>query len=266
MKIRRDFVTNSSSSSYVIGKYEDKNVNRDFVFNMIKEFYKEYLKNRDDFKKIMGKFNITYTENKNGWGRFEFIGGNKFTKKQEDIEDLIEKTYNVSIYDIYDWNYDWLKCNTYSDYEKFWIETIKKYKGCHAPFAIHDYSGRKDSYSVDGGEWGIREDGKRSNKNIGLLSWYIPCAAKYGEGLLNCKNKELFFEENSYHCDWCYNKKDSSACQRVRQILKERNLTVNNIVSIVLGKVCIHSENGYIPDSIVNKLEDISEYACRHMG
>ena len=34
----------------------------------------------------------------------------------------------------------------------------------------------------------------------------------------------------------------------------------------LLGRVCIHSESGYILNNVVNKLRDISEYSCNHMG
>ena len=34
----------------------------------------------------------------------------------------------------------------------------------------------------------------------------------------------------------------------------------------LLGRVCVCSECGYIPDCVVEKLGDISEYWCKHMG
>ena len=43
MKVRLDFVTNSSSSSFIIGKRGDKNT-KDTVFLKIVSFYNEMLK------------------------------------------------------------------------------------------------------------------------------------------------------------------------------------------------------------------------------
>ena len=34
----------------------------------------------------------------------------------------------------------------------------------------------------------------------------------------------------------------------------------------LLGRICIHSECGYIPEYVVEKLSEVSEYACNHMG
>lgn len=44
MKIRNGFVTNSSSSSFIIGKANDNTVTIDSVYQEIKEFYKQYYK------------------------------------------------------------------------------------------------------------------------------------------------------------------------------------------------------------------------------
>ena len=44
LKIRNGFVTNSSSSSFIIGKANDNTVTIDSVYQEIKEFYKQYYK------------------------------------------------------------------------------------------------------------------------------------------------------------------------------------------------------------------------------
>ena len=42
MKIRSDFVTNSSSSSFIIGRHDD-DITVDAVFNIMKGLYQDYL-------------------------------------------------------------------------------------------------------------------------------------------------------------------------------------------------------------------------------
>lgn len=44
LKIRNGFVTNSSSSSFIIGKANDNTVTIDSVYQEIKELYKQYYK------------------------------------------------------------------------------------------------------------------------------------------------------------------------------------------------------------------------------
>ena len=33
-----------------------------------------------------------------------------------------------------------------------------------------------------------------------------------------------------------------------------------------LGRICIYSECGYLPEYVVNKLSEISQHCCNHMG
>ena len=61
MKIRRDFVTNSSSSSFIIGKDGD-NTNIDIIFNIIKEFYIEYLMKVQTLKDCASKYHLYWND------------------------------------------------------------------------------------------------------------------------------------------------------------------------------------------------------------
>ena len=56
MKIRNGFVTNSSSSSFIIGKANDNTVTIDSVYQEIKEFYKQYYKSCSDMYDYVEKY------------------------------------------------------------------------------------------------------------------------------------------------------------------------------------------------------------------
>ena len=62
-------------------------------------------------------------------------------------------------------------------------------------------------------------------------------------------------------------KKDrSEECEPMAESFKRKGIPEDKVCLYVLGKICVCSECGYLPDYVVERLEEISEYSCNHMG
>ncbi len=283
MKVRTDFVTNSSSSSFVIGKYDD-NMTVDTVFNILKGLYQEYLDKRDALKADCEKYGIVW----NDTGYFEFKEGKSWDKKNEQINKQIERIYGISTWDSFHWDYGWMSCETYADYEKYWLAKIiedkerkekgEKVKNIYAPFSIADFSKDKEFNAIEDGTYCL--EGKQSTKasQSDIFGWYVGCSeALFGDsfyekidGNFYDRDGEVVVPKCERHCSWCsYNEKSNKAaftCDEIIEKVKNGEITDENAIAMILGKICIMSECGWIPDRIVDKLGNMSNFWCNHMG
>ena len=274
MKIRSDFVTNSSSSSFIIGKYNE-NLTVDTVYNIVKEFYQEYLNKRDALKADCEKFGIRWVE---GSG-FEFIDGKAWDDKNKKINKEVECIYGINTWDSFHWDYDWVSCETYADYEKYWMSKFVEAKECkekgekskniYAPFSIADFSKGCDFNAVEDGIFCL--DGKKSTKasKSDIFSWYVGCSdALFGAEYYD-KDEDIVVPKCEHHCRWCYCEDTDDTtfnCNEILEKVKNGEITDDNAIAMVLGKICIMSECGWIPDRIVDELHKISRFSCNHMG
>ena len=84
------------------------------------------------------------------------------------------------------------------------------------------------------------------------------------------KDGQIVVPKCEEHCNWCsyneYDKKATFKCDEIIEKSKNGEITDANAISMILGKVCIMSECGWIPDRIVDKLSEMSRFFCNHMG
>lgn len=228
MKIRTDFVTNSSSSSFIFGEPNGNKLKISDVVELVRGIAKE----------ILGITNELDT----------------LVRDYDRINDLVHKIRNT---DNYSEKYDALDEIKKEKWLLSWIQDKLKESKSLEVGDDPDYAEELlECYAEDNQyQMGkIKEIAESTDK------WSLPINSEIVQFSKKSSNAEEYADDviSWYMYD--------SGCEELKDKSRDRSISRSEIAHKYLGEIAIMGECGYIPSLIVSVLCNKTTYGCDHMG
>lgn len=242
MKIRTDFVTNSSSSSYVIGKAADEHITLDSMYQLLRSMFKEYKQLQDRITEHYGRYTWCFaSSDSSGKLRLEVENCSDNGEISRIVVEDDNETHHEDILmvrqqhwsEMFWYNVDWVDCETYEEYLKLPISADDR------PFRILDLS---------------VEDFDTVSDYFTHFSGGLPVREAFATLDTDCKD----CDSCRYYEDECYGY-PLETMRKCKKLIKENAVTREKAGLFFLGRVVVYTGEDEMPFVICNRLEEMSE-------
>lgn len=247
MKVRYDFVTNSSSSSFIFGEPGGHKLKVEDVVTLIKDLAKKLVAVTDQLDSLIKADKYLYTLVE------EYKNATSYERKYE-LEDKIEETWVIEtikaqlkeqkIIDDTD-NTD----DTNDTYDIVVVDGIDDTELAEDILMIYlgNYSGELEK---------IKEIAESTDK------YSLPIKSE----IIDLRKDSSIVSEYAEDIIGWYEYEDECKDIKDKMLKDKESLTAQQIAHKYFGEIAIMGECGYIPDLIVTLLYDKVKFGCNHMG